>query len=248
MCLWLYTKYVIMNVPLPIVVIIAVMIIVIPALADDCGCSDTGDGASDSGSDNSGSGGSSGDNVMILVTQGRILFAEGRYNESLTAYRDALAVNPNDASAWSGTGDALYELGNYTDAVEAYDHLIQLDPADDASWYRKGNALLATGAYQDAIDAYDRALAMNPGIAKAKINRDIGYAKIEAAASPHEIVTSILPTSEATPVSMAYRTPDNSSMSESPISTTRSGNLPISVLVAFGVLCGFRKIISGHRR
>jgi predicted Zn-dependent protease len=115
-------QYVIMNVPLFIIVIMAVLIIVIPTLADDCGCSDTGDGASDSGSDSSDSSGSSGDTIMILVTQGRIMFAEGRYNESLTAYRDALAVNPNDASAWSGTGDALYELGNYTAAVEAYDH------------------------------------------------------------------------------------------------------------------------------
>ena len=177
-----------MKVPLFIFVLMWVMIIVIPALADDCGCSDTGGGASDAGSDGSGSGDSSGDTIMILVTKGRILFAEGRYNESLAAYRDALAVDPNDASAWSGTGDSLYAGGNYMDAVDAYDHLIRLDPADDAAWYRKGNALLAAGAYQDAVEAYDRALAMNPGIANAKMNRDIARAKIEAALSPHEIV------------------------------------------------------------
>ncbi len=241
-------RYVIMKVPLSIIVLMTIVLIVIPALADDCGCSDTGDGASDTGSDGSGGGESSGDNIMILVTTGRILFAEGRYNESLAAYRDALTIDPNDASAWSGTGDSLYALGIYTDAVDAYDHLIRLDPADDAAWYRKGNALLAAGAYQDAAGAYDRALAMNPGIANAEANRYIARAKIESAARPGEIVTSIPLTSALTPVSITHTTSDTPSTSESPTSTMRSGNLPISALAAFCIICGLLMLLSGSRR
>jgi hypothetical protein len=237
-----------MKVPLFIIVLMTIVIIVIPVLADDCGCSDTGDGASDTGSDGSGGGESSGDNTMILVTEGRILFAEGRYNESLAAYRDALTIDPNDASAWSGTGDSLYASGNYADAVDAYDHLIRLDPADDAAWYRKGNALLAAGAYQDAAGAYDRALAMNPGIAKAEANREIARAKIEAAGSPREIDTSIPLTSVATPVSITHMTSDPPSVSESPTSTMRSGNLPVSVLAAFCIICSLRMMLSSSRR
>ena len=110
-------RFVIMKVPTLIVLLILTVLVVLPVLADDCGCSDTGDGASDTGSDGSG-GDSSGDSIMILVMKGRTLFAEERYNESLATFRDALAINPNDASSWSGISDTLYALGNYTGAVD----------------------------------------------------------------------------------------------------------------------------------
>ena len=237
-------RYVLMKAPIIIIIILVVMTVfalATPCLADDCGCSDTGSGgSSDTGSDSSDTGGGSTvDNALLLVIDGRILFGEGRYNESLTAYRSALVIDPNDASALSGTADALYALGNYTDAVDVYDRLILIDPADDGAWYGKGNAYLALNAYQDAVEAYDHALAMNPGIADTKINRNIALAKIEEATGPQNIVTPGRLTTEATSFSITQVTTLPLSISESPTSTMRSGDLPLAALVAFCITCGF---------
>jgi predicted Zn-dependent protease len=248
-------RYVLMKAAAPLIIIVLVVMtvfaIAVPAIADDCGCSDTGGSrSSDTGSDSSGFGGdSTGDNAMLLVIEGRILFGEGRYNESLTAYRSALVIDPNDASALSGTADVLYALGNYTDAVDAYDRLIRLDPADDAAWYKKGNAYLAIGKYQNAVGAYDRALAMNPGIADAKTNRGIALAKIEAAGSPQNAVTPVISTTtEVTSVSITQITTDTSSIPEFPTGTMRSGALPVTALAAFCITCGFWIMMSSLKR
>lgn len=236
-------RYVCMKAPIIIIVLIVMTVFAMaaPCLADDCGCSDTGSGgSSDSGSDSSDTGGdSTGDNALLLVIEGRILFSEGRYNESLHAYRSALVIDPNDASALSGTADALYALGNYSDAVDAYGRLILIDPANDRAWYRKGNAYLAINAYRDAVEAYDQALAMNPGIAGAKINRSIALAKIEEATGPQNIVTPGRLTTEVTSVSITQVTTIHLPISESPTSTMQSGVLPLAALVALCITYGF---------
>jgi tetratricopeptide (TPR) repeat protein len=59
------------------------------------------------------------------------LFAQaGDYTGSLTQYRDALRLEPTNASALIGAGEAAYHAGNYTAAQHYLQAALNLNPED----------------------------------------------------------------------------------------------------------------------
>jgi tetratricopeptide (TPR) repeat protein len=86
----------------------------------------------------------------------------GRYEEALTIYEQALCLDPDDATAYSGKGDALKELHHYEEATDAYLQALRLDP-DDAAVYRSmGDILTELHHYDTALTAYEHALRLDP--------------------------------------------------------------------------------------
>ena len=53
--------------------------------------------------------------------KGYSLFKEGKYNESIEAYNEALKIYPNNTVYLQFKGDALFNIGNYTGALEVYE-------------------------------------------------------------------------------------------------------------------------------
>ena len=58
------------------------------------------------------------------------LFGDGKPEEAIAVYREALAVDPGFADAWHGLGMALSELGRHDEAIEAGKRLCELSPDD----------------------------------------------------------------------------------------------------------------------
>ena len=58
------------------------------------------------------------------------LFGEGRVDEAIAKYREALALDPAYVDAWHGLAMAYNELGRHTDAIEAGKKLCELAPDD----------------------------------------------------------------------------------------------------------------------
>ena len=58
------------------------------------------------------------------------LFGDGKPEEAVAVYREALAVDPEFADAWHGLGMALSELGRHDEAIEAGKRLCELSPDD----------------------------------------------------------------------------------------------------------------------
>ena len=52
--------------------------------------------------------------------KGAVLYAQGKYDDVITCFDEAIRLNPNLAEAWYGKGVALGLLGRNTDAQEAY--------------------------------------------------------------------------------------------------------------------------------
>lgn len=50
------------------------------------------------------------------------------YEEALVALDCALALDPNDADAWSNKGTELGSLGRYEEALTTFDRALALDP------------------------------------------------------------------------------------------------------------------------
>jgi tetratricopeptide (TPR) repeat protein len=62
------------------------------------------------------------------------LVAEGRADEAVAAYREALALDPVYVDAWTGLALALGELRRFDEAIEAGKKLVELEPDDPLSY------------------------------------------------------------------------------------------------------------------
>lgn len=97
-----------------------------------------------------------------LTVTGDDLVDEGKYEEALGYYDQAIALEPRYAVAWTGKGVALNYLGRNAEASDALEEALAISPNYAKAWYQKGIARAGLGQYEDAIIAYDKALAIYP--------------------------------------------------------------------------------------
>jgi len=94
------------------------------------------------------------------INNGQDLYNQGRYDEAIDSYDEAIRLDPNASvtwQAWSGKGNSLYKLGLYDRAILAYDRAIQLRPENALVWAYRGDALKALGRSNESETAYSRA-------------------------------------------------------------------------------------------
>ena len=53
---------------------------------------------------------------------------QGKYDEAIQAYDEAIRLDPNDANAWHNKGFALNNQGKYDEAIKCFDEAIRLNP------------------------------------------------------------------------------------------------------------------------
>src|SRR2546427_4833383 len=56
------------------------------------------------------------------------LFGEGKLEEAVAKYREALALDPGYVDAWHGLAMAFNELGRHPEAIEAGEKVCELPP------------------------------------------------------------------------------------------------------------------------
>ena len=62
------------------------------------------------------------------------LIAEGKTDEAIAKYREAIAVDETYADAWHGLSMALAEKQMYDEAIEAGKKLVELTPDDELAY------------------------------------------------------------------------------------------------------------------
>jgi tetratricopeptide (TPR) repeat protein len=77
-----------------------------------------------------------------LIEIGNALYRLGKYNEAITYYDKALAINPNDVNALDYKGAALTKLGKYQDATTFLDKSLAINPKDNVASQTKIIALV----------------------------------------------------------------------------------------------------------
>jgi Flp pilus assembly protein TadD len=60
--------------------------------------------------------------------------AEGKTEEAIERYREALSLDPDYIDAWHGLALALAEASRFDEAVEAGKKLVELEPDDPLSY------------------------------------------------------------------------------------------------------------------
>jgi tetratricopeptide (TPR) repeat protein len=98
------------------------------------------------------------------------LDAQGKYDEAIQDFDNAIDINPQYADAWANKGWALNNLGKYSEAIKAYDKAIELNPQDANSWNNKGWAFNNLGNFAETIIVCEKAIELNPQLAEAWSN------------------------------------------------------------------------------
>ncbi len=93
----------------------------------------------------------------LAITKGDNLKGEGRYDEAIHFYDEAINSDPNNFQNWqalNSKGEALFKQGKYEEALQAYDKAIELAPDISIVWTNKGYALKALGRANESNIAY----------------------------------------------------------------------------------------------
>ncbi len=70
------------------------------------------------------------DEIKNLVTKGHSFLENGKFNDALGFFEQALLLNQNDPDLWNYKGTALRSLGRYEEAMECFNKSLEIDPRD----------------------------------------------------------------------------------------------------------------------
>jgi protein O-GlcNAc transferase len=93
--------------------------------------------------------------------QGNQLLVKGKLNEAERAYRQAVALAPEDAQAWSNLGCTLWRLGRLPEAETSLARALALRPNLAQAHNNLGGVLEALGRLEDAEQHYRDSIAID---------------------------------------------------------------------------------------
>ena len=102
------------------------------------------------------------DVASLQVVRGNALYGLGRFEEALTAYAQAIELDPMDVQARTNYGSTLYTLGRYVDALNACDAAILTDDQFAPAYINVAHCLTALKHEEEAVYALQQALELDP--------------------------------------------------------------------------------------
>ena len=109
-------------------------------------------------------------NVMALCNLGKALEKQGRLEEAIDRYRQALSILPDDPEIRGGLGSALAKRGSLDEAAAQYLAALRFEPKDVESCFGLANIYLKQGKLDEAIGRYEEVLRIEPRLAEAHNN------------------------------------------------------------------------------
>jgi Flp pilus assembly protein TadD len=114
------------------------------------------------------------DNFIAHNNLGLVPLQQGRPQEAMLQFREALRIDPADGDAHDNLGNALFQLGRTDEAIAEYRKALELDPADADSHSNLGAAFSRQGRTEDAIAQFREAVRLNPFLGEP--HYDLGVA------------------------------------------------------------------------
>jgi len=115
------------------------------------------------------------------VKEGNKYYAQGKFDQALNKYQDALIDNPESPEIHFNIGDALYKKKKYEEALKSYQKALATEDAllQSKAYYNIGNTLYRLGRLPESILAYKKALEINPNDMDAKYNLEFVRNKLK---------------------------------------------------------------------
>ena len=92
----------------------------------------------------------------------------GHIDKALASLREAVAVDPTNASAWNALGMTLGGNGQLDEAEKAFRAAIERDTTDHRYFFNLGLALVRQGRGREARPYFEKTLQLAPGFAAAR--------------------------------------------------------------------------------
>ena len=108
-------------------------------------------------------------NIALIYQQ------QGKNDEALAAYEDAIAQNPGDVNLILNKANLYYGMGDKEKFKELMSQASEMAPDNPDLLYNIGVINMEQGDYQGARDAYNKALAIDPNYINALLNLSTTY-------------------------------------------------------------------------
>jgi tetratricopeptide (TPR) repeat protein len=107
---------------------------------------------------------------VAYLNLGDVLFQNGKVDEAITNFQQALQIRPDYAEASYDLGNALLQKGKIDEAIARYQQTLLIKPDYAKAHNNLGTALFQKGKVDEAIAHYQQALLINPDDANAHNN------------------------------------------------------------------------------
>ena len=109
---------------------------------------------------------------------GTLLLEEGRPDEAVAHFQQALALQPNAADVHSNLGGALLAQGRFEEAIPHLQRAVRLQPDSAQAHNNLGNALSKQGQMDKALAHFRKTVELRPTLGSARYN--LGSALLQA--------------------------------------------------------------------
>lgn len=121
------------------------------------------------------------DNYIQLNNLGLLLEKEGRYDEAVSNYMEALRIRPGYAPAQNNLGSALMRRGDLDQAIVQLEEAVKTHPSYGEAHNNLGIALARQDRLDEAIAHFLAALTLNPNISSRQKNLLVAIGKLQDA-------------------------------------------------------------------
>ena len=94
----------------------------------------------------------------------------GKLEQAFIAFKNVIAINPNDPKPHNNIGNVLKDQGRLEEAVKAYNKAVSLKPDYAEAYLNMGNALNNQIKLVEAVKAYNKAISLKPNYSQAYLN------------------------------------------------------------------------------
>jgi len=128
----------------------------------------------------------------LLHMLGVVCWQQGRGQEGLGYLDRALAIQPQNAPAYSNRGNILRDLGRFDEALQSCTRAIELDPRFSVAYCNRATVFLAMGRHVEALADSDAALRIQPNLLEAMVCRARIFQALQRYSDAVAVARSIL--------------------------------------------------------
>jgi protein O-mannosyl-transferase len=110
------------------------------------------------------------DNYVVHSNYGAWLAGQGRTEDAIRHYNEALRIKPDDGESRYNLANALVRQAKYPEAISRYREVLQAVPDHLMARNNLALCLIQTGDRRAAIEQFEEILRVNPGFEAAKQN------------------------------------------------------------------------------